>query len=52
MVGPGDVEAVVGHRFTLDMGPWGKQRCEVTQVEPERLLVYRFAVGVLDTTLA
>ena len=34
----GDVKAVVGHRFTLDMGPWGKQPCEVIAVEPERLL--------------
>jgi uncharacterized protein YndB with AHSA1/START domain len=44
----GDVKAVVGHRFTLDMGRWGKQACEVIAVEPERLLQYRFA---LDTTI-
>ncbi|HEV3385768.1 MAG TPA: SRPBCC domain-containing protein, partial [Gemmata sp.] len=25
----GDVKAVVGHRFTLDMGKWGQQPCEV-----------------------
>ena len=39
----GDVRAVVGHRFTLDMGPWGQQPCEVIAVEPERLLSYSFA---------
>jgi len=48
---PGDVRAVVGHHFTLDMGKWGQQPCEVTAVEPERLLKYRFATTTLDTTL-
>lgn len=33
------------------MGPWGQQACEVIEVQPERLLRYRFAKGVLDTTL-
>ncbi len=47
----GDVRPVVGHRFTLDMGEWGQQRCEVLAVEPERLLRYSFAEGALDTTL-
>lgn len=47
----GDVRPIVGHRFTLDMGPWGQQPCEVLAVEPERLLQYRFATGTLDTTL-
>lgn len=44
----GDVKAIIGHRFTLDMGKWGQQACEVTAVEPERLLRYSFA---LDTTI-
>ncbi len=48
---PGDVRAEVGHRFHLDMGRWGKQECEVVEAEPERMLKYRFAVGVLDTTI-
>lgn len=48
---PGDVKAVVGHRFTLDMGPWGSQPCEVVEVEVERLLKYSFAEGSLDTTV-
>lgn len=40
----GDVKAVVGHRFELDMGnKWGRQPCEVLAVEPERLLRYSFA---------
>jgi len=48
---PGDVRPVVGHHFTLDMGPWGQQPCEVLAAEPERLLRYRFAAGTLDTTI-
>ena len=47
----GDVRPVVGHRFELDMGPWGKQPCEVLEAEHERLLKYRFATGTLDTTI-
>lgn len=47
----GDLRPVVGHHFDLDMGPWGKQPCEVVAVEVERLLQYRFAVGTLDTVL-
>ncbi|MER5756115.1 SRPBCC domain-containing protein [Streptomyces sp. NPDC002088] len=48
---PGDIKPIVGHRFTLDMGNWGVQPCEVTEVDPERLLRYRFAEGSLDTTI-
>lgn len=47
----GDVKAQVGHRFTLDMGTFGQQVCEVTQVEAERLLRYTFGEGVLDTVI-
>jgi uncharacterized protein YndB with AHSA1/START domain len=47
----GDVRPVVGHRFELDMGRWGKQACEVLEVRPELLLRYRFAVGTLDTVI-
>jgi len=47
----GDVRAVVGHRFTLDMGQWGQQPCEVLAVEPDRLLAYTFASGSLNTTI-
>lgn len=47
----GDVRAEVGHRFTLDMGAWGQQPCEVIAVEPERLLSYSFAPGTLNTTI-
>jgi uncharacterized protein YndB with AHSA1/START domain len=47
----GDVRPVVGHRFELDMGKWGKQPCKVLAVETERLLSYRFATGTLDTTV-
>ena len=44
----GDIRAVVGHRFTLDMGQWGHQKCVVLVVTPERLLSYSFAAGTLD----
>ncbi|GAB4050936.1 SRPBCC family protein [Catellatospora paridis] len=47
----GDVRPVVGHRFTLDMGNWGQQPCEVLVVEPEKLLSYSFATGSLDNTI-
>jgi uncharacterized protein YndB with AHSA1/START domain len=47
----GDVRPIVGHRFELDMGKWGRQACEVLAVEPERLLRYRFATGSLDTII-
>jgi len=47
----GDVRAVVGHRFTLDMGQWGQQPCEVLAVQSERLLAYVFAAGSLNTTI-
>ncbi len=47
----GDIKPVVGHRFTLDMGKWGQQPCEVIAVEPERLLSYSFAPGMLNTTI-
>lgn len=38
----GDVRPIVGHRFELDMGQWGVQKCEVTAVEPEQLISYSF----------
>jgi uncharacterized protein YndB with AHSA1/START domain len=44
----GDVKPVVGHKFELDMGPWGMQPCVVIAVEVEKLLKYSFA---LDTTI-
>ncbi|WP_155373896.1 SRPBCC family protein [Catellatospora vulcania] len=47
----GDVRPVVGHRFTLDMGKWGEQPCEVLAVEPEKVFSYRFATGSLDNTI-
>jgi uncharacterized protein YndB with AHSA1/START domain len=47
----GDVRPLVGHRFHLDMGKWGRQPCEVLEVEPERLLKYRFATSTIDTII-
>ncbi len=47
----GDVRPIVGHRFDLDMGKWGKQPCEVIGAEAGKLLKYRFGIGSLDTTI-
>jgi uncharacterized protein YndB with AHSA1/START domain len=48
----GDVRPIVGHAFTLDMGPkWGKQPCTVIEVVPERRLRYLFATTSLKTTI-
>ncbi|MGA5301825.1 SRPBCC family protein [Nucisporomicrobium flavum] len=47
----GDIKPIVGHRFTLDMGSWGQQPCEVLEVQAGRLLRYTFAEGTLDTTI-
>ncbi|MBK9036751.1 MAG: SRPBCC domain-containing protein [Myxococcales bacterium] len=47
----GDIRAEVGHRFEMDMGPWGQQPCEVLAVEPERLFSFRFAQPTLDTII-
>lgn len=48
---PGDVRAEVGHTFSLDMGPWGRQSCRVLEVQERRLLRYSFGEGVLDSTV-
>lgn len=39
---PGDIAAVVGHRFHLEMPGFGSIPCEVVAVEPEELFVYTF----------
>ncbi|MFD2351213.1 SRPBCC domain-containing protein [Nonomuraea ferruginea] len=39
---PGDVSAVVGHRFHLQMPGWGSVPCEVLEAEPYERLVYTF----------
>jgi uncharacterized protein YndB with AHSA1/START domain len=49
---PGNIRAEVGHCFEMDMGPWGKQPCEVLAVEPERLFRYRFAEPTLNTIIS
>ncbi len=38
----GDVAAVVGHQFTLDMPGYGRQPCKVLEVDPPRRFVYTF----------
>jgi uncharacterized protein YndB with AHSA1/START domain len=47
----GDIRPVVGHRFTMDMGAWGQQPCEVLAVQPRRLLSYAFAPETLHTAI-
>lgn len=47
----GDIKPVVGHRFTLDMGKWGQQPCEVVAVQPGELISYTFGADSLDTTI-
>lgn len=48
---PGDIAPTVGHRFTMDMGAWGQQQCEVLDVKPGELISFLFAEGQLDTTV-
>jgi len=48
---PGDIAPTVGHRFTMDMGNWGQQQCEVLDVIPGELLRFLFSEGQLDTTV-
>jgi uncharacterized protein YndB with AHSA1/START domain len=38
----GDIAPVVGHTFTLDMGPFGHVPCRVIEVVPEERLVFTF----------
>ncbi|WP_320536639.1 SRPBCC domain-containing protein [Pseudarthrobacter sp. IC2-21] len=48
---PGDIAPVVGHRFTMDMGSWGQQQCEVLTVDPGTSISFLFSEGMLDTTI-
>lgn len=41
----GDVAAVVGHQFTLDMPGYGRQPCRVLEVDPPRRFVYTFTAA-------
>lgn len=47
----GDIRPEVGHRFTLDMGGFGKQTCEVIEAEPPSRFSYTFGEGMLDTVI-
>ena len=38
----GQVAAVVGHQFVLDMPGYGKQPCKVLEVDPPHRFVYTF----------
>ncbi len=48
---PGDIAAVVGHEFHLEMPGWGSVRCEVLEVEPHERFVYAFADWTLTWRL-
>jgi uncharacterized protein YndB with AHSA1/START domain len=48
---PGDIAAVVGHKFHLEMPGWGPQPCEVLEVEPHERFVYTFADWTLTWRL-
>jgi uncharacterized protein YndB with AHSA1/START domain len=48
---PGDIKPEVGRAFEMDMGSWGVQRCEVIEADPEHRFAYRYAIGVLDSTI-
>jgi uncharacterized protein YndB with AHSA1/START domain len=48
---PGDIAAVVGHEFVLEMPGWGNVPCEVLEVVEPTLLVYAFADWVLTWRL-
>lgn len=40
-----------GARFSFDAGQWGTVQCEITQVDPGRLLRFTWRNPPLDTTL-
>jgi uncharacterized protein YndB with AHSA1/START domain len=48
---PGDIAAVVGHKFHLEMPGWGPQPCEVLEVVPHERFVYTFADWTLTWRL-
>ena len=48
---PGDIAAVVGHKFHLEMPGWGPQPCEVLEVVPYERFVYTFADWTLTWRL-
>jgi uncharacterized protein YndB with AHSA1/START domain len=48
---PGNIAPIAGHRFTMDMGSWGQQQCEVRTVEPGAAISFLFSEGMLDTTI-
>lgn len=46
-----DISPDVGHRFTIDMGKWGQQPCEVLESDFPHRFVYSFADWRLVWTL-
>jgi uncharacterized protein YndB with AHSA1/START domain len=48
---PGDIAAIVGHRFHLQMPGWGAIPCEVLEVDEPDLFVYTFGDWTLTWRL-
>lgn len=48
---PGDIAAVLGHEFTMDMGTWGRIPCRVIEVVPGRKLAHTFGDFELHWTI-
>jgi uncharacterized protein YndB with AHSA1/START domain len=48
---PGNIAAVLGHEFTLDMGAWGNVACRVIDLVPGEKLAYTFADFELHWTI-
>lgn len=40
---PNDFQPVAGHEFYLDSGPYGKNLCRVTEIDPPNRLSFRWA---------
>ena len=39
---PSNLKPVEGHEFILEAGPFGQSPCQVTEVQPQRKLVFRW----------
>ena len=48
---PNDFQPVLGHRFALDTGAWGRTACEVLALVPDELLRISWVNPPLDTTV-
>ena len=49
--GAAAIKPEVGHRFTVDLGPWGQRPCRVLEADPPETLVYTLDEGGMNWTL-